>query len=89
MSIAVTLGWGVNVTAKASAAADSQHPVCSLWANTCIHRIRFKSPSVTGKTQPHTDLITEDDTVVNETDKQEGETSRCPVATVKQMTVER
>lgn len=57
-----------------------------------IHRIRFKSPSVTGKTQLHTDLITEDDTVVNETDetdKQAGETSRCPVATVKEMTVER
>lgn len=54
-----------------------------------IHRIRFKSPSVTGKTQLHTDLITEDDTVVNEIDKQAGETSRCPVATVKEMTVER
>lgn len=54
-----------------------------------IHRIRFKSPSVTGKTQLHIDLITEDDTVVNETDKQEGETSRCPIATVKEMTVER
>lgn len=52
-----------------------------------IHRIRFKFPSVTGKTKPHIDFIAEDDIVVNEADKQEGETSRCHVATVKHMTV--
>lgn len=54
-----------------------------------IHRIRFKFPSVTGETKPHTDFITEDGIIVNEADKQEGKTSRCHVATVKQITVEK
>lgn len=59
---------GLQLRASVLSAACGQTPD--------IHRIRFKFPSVTGKTQPHTDLITEDDTVVNETDKQEGETWR-------------
>jgi hypothetical protein len=49
-----------------------------------MHRIRFKSPSVTGRTKPHTDFITKDDIVANEADKQEGETSRWHVSTEKQ-----
>lgn len=34
INVAVTLGWALSVMAKVSISADSQHPVCSLWANT-------------------------------------------------------